>query len=273
MRLILLDSAQAVGWWSACHIIECIQAFKPCVERPFVLGLSASKTLLATYRGLIEHYQAGNLSFQHVVVFTLEEYVGLEPSHSQSHHYFMYYHFFNHVDLRPENIHLLNGMAVKPEETCQQYEEQLQKYGGLQLLVGGVSGNGSIAFNEPGSSLTSRTRAKTLAEKTRQDKVPFFSNRLSEVPTSALTIGTGTLLEAKEIMVLVSGYHKALALQAAVEGSINYLWGISSLQLHPKSVLICDEPATQELKIKTVNYFRALETDNLARWLKLYPMP
>lgn len=266
MRLILLNDAQAVGWWAACHIVERIQAFQPTADRPFVLGLPTGSTPLVTYQGLIEHYQAGRLSFQHVVVFGLDESVGLPPHHPQSHHHFMHLHLFNHVDMRPENIHLLNGMAEDLDQTCQHYEERIRHYGGIHLFVGGVGRDGHIAFNEPASSLASRTRIKTLTGKSRQATPHFFANTLQQLPKQALTIGIGTLLEAEEIMMLITGYHKALALQAAVEGSVNHLWAVSALQLHPKTVLICDEAATQELKVKTVSYFTALEADNLNQW-------
>ena len=133
----------------------------------------------------------------------------------------------------------------------------------MQVL--GIGQNGHIAFNEPASSLSSRTRIKTLTEDTRIANARFFDNDVSQVPRLALTVGVGTLLDAEEILILVTGHAKAQALQAAVEGSVNHLWTISALQLHPRGIIVCDEPSTMELKVKTVRYFQELEAENIKR--------
>lgn len=146
---------------------------------------------------------------------------------------------------------------------CRRYEEKIKSYGKIHLFMGGVGNDGHIAFNEPASSLASRTRIKTLTEDTRIANSRFFNGDINLVPKYALTVGVGTLLDAEEVMILVTGHGKALALQAAVEGSVNHMWTISALQLHPKSVVVCDQPATMELKVKTVNYFRELEAENM----------
>ena len=123
--------------------------------------------------------------------------------------------------------------------------------------------DGHIAFNEPGSSLCSRTRIKTLTEDTRIANSRFFDNDITQVPEYALTIGVGTLMDAKEVMLLISGHNKAIALQQAVEGAVNHLWTVSALQMHAKSLIVCDEPSTDELKVKTLKYFKQLEAKNL----------
>ncbi|AGH74637.1 glucosamine-6-phosphate deaminase [Edwardsiella piscicida] len=263
MRLIPLHNATDVGLWSARHIVKRINAFKPTAERPFVLGLPTGSTPLQTYKRLIELYQAGEVSFRHVVTFNMDEYVGLAESHPESYHSFMYNNFFNHIDIQKENINLLNGNAPDVDAECRRYEEKIRAYGKINLFMGGVGNDGHIAFNEPASSLASRTRIKTLTEDTRIANSRFFNGDISLVPKYALTVGVGTLLDAEEVMILVTGHAKSLALQAAVEGSVNHMWTISALQLHPKSVVVCDQPATMELKVKTVNYFRELEAENM----------
>ncbi|KFD17831.1 MULTISPECIES: glucosamine-6-phosphate deaminase [Tatumella] len=263
MRLIPLDTAAGVALWAARYITQRINAFQPNAERPFVLGLPTGGTPLQTYKALIEMHQRGEVSFKHVVTFNMDEYVGLARKHPESYYSFMHRNFFDHIDIPEENINLLDGNAPDIEEECRRYEEKIRQYGKIHLFMGGVGNDGHIAFNEPASSLASRTRIKTLTQETRVANSRFFNNDVSQVPKYALTVGVGTLLDAEEIMILVTGQVKALALQAAVEGNVNHLWTISCLQLHEKSIIVCDAPATQELKVKTLNYFREMEAENI----------
>ncbi|MGL4454590.1 MAG: glucosamine-6-phosphate deaminase [Plesiomonas sp.] len=263
MRLIPLATAKDVGLWSARYIADRINAFKPTAERPFVLGLPTGGTPLATYKRLIELHQAGEVSFANVVTFNMDEYVGLPSDHPESYHTFMHSNFFDHIDIKPENINLLDGNAADVDVECRRYEDKIKSYGKINLFMGGVGNDGHIAFNEPASSLSSRTRIKTLTEDTRIANSRFFNGDMTQVPKYSLTVGVGTLLDSEEIMILVTGHGKAQALQAAVEGSVNHLWTISALQLHPKSMMVCDEPSTMELKVKTVKYFRELEAINI----------
>ena len=265
MRLIPLKSASQVGLWSARYIVDRINAFKPTADRPFVLGLPTGGTPLNTYKRLIELHKAGEVSFQNVVTFNMDEYVGLPEDHPESYHSFMHNNFFCHIDIRPENINILNGNADDLVAECKRYEEKIKSYGKIHLFMGGVGNDGHIAFNEPASSLSSRTRVKTLTEDTRIANSRFFGGGMEQVPKLALTVGVGTLMDAEEIMILVTGHSKALALQAAVEGSVNHMWTISTLQLHPKGMMVCDEPSTMELKVKTVRYFQQLEAANIGR--------
>nr|WP_222939805.1 glucosamine-6-phosphate deaminase [Photobacterium sp. BZF1] len=258
-----MNEAKDVGLWSARYIADRINKFEPTAERPFVLGLPTGGTPLSTYKRLIELYQAGEVSFKHVVTFNMDEYIGIPADHPESYRSFMYNNFFNHVDIQEENINLLNGNAEDVDAECQRYEDKIKSYGKINLFMGGVGNDGHIAFNEPASSLASRTRIKTLTEDTRIANSRFFDGDINQVPKYALTIGVGTLLDSAEIMILVTGHNKALALQAAVEGSVNHLWTVSALQLHPKSLIVCDEPSTQELKVKTVKYFQELEAENI----------
>lgn len=263
MRLIPLKTTAEVGKWAARHIVNRINAFNPTADRPFVLGLPTGGTPLEAYKHLIGMHKAGQVSFKNVVTFNMDEYVGLPQEHPESYHTFMYHNFFDHVDIPQGNINLLNGNAPDIDAECRQYEEKIKSYGKIHLFMGGVGNDGHIAFNEPASSLSSRTRIKTLTEETRIANSRFFGGDATQVPKYALTVGVGTLLDAEEVMILVTGHAKAQALQAAVEGNINHMWTISCLQLHAKAVMVCDEPSTMELKVKTVKYFRELEAENM----------
>ncbi|MCW9710627.1 glucosamine-6-phosphate deaminase [Avibacterium sp. 21-586] len=259
MRLIPLKTADQVSKWAARHIVERINEFSPTEEHPFVLGLPTGGTPLQTYKELIKLYQAGEVSFKNVVTFNMDEYVGLPKNHPESYRSFMYKNFFDHIDIQEKNINLLDGNAADLDAECRRYEEKMQSYGKVNLFMGGVGVDGHIAFNEPASSLASRTRIKTLTEDTLIANSRFFDNDVNKVPKYALTIGVATLLDAAEVMLLVTGHNKALALQAGVEGSVNHFWTISALQLHRHAIFVCDEPAMQELKVKTVKYFTELE--------------
>lgn len=259
MRLIPLKNTEQVSRWAARYIVDRINRFQPTEARPFVLGLPTGGTPLETYKELIKLYQAGEVSFKNVVTFNMDEYVGLPKEHPESYHSFMYNNFFNHVDIQEKNINILDGNTDDHDAECRRYEEKIKSYGKINLFMGGVGVDGHIAFNEPASSLSSRTRIKTLTEDTLIANSRFFNNDVNQVPKYALTIGVATLLDAEEVMLLITGHNKALALQACVEGSVNHFWTASALQLHRHWLVVCDEPATQELKVKTVKYFTELE--------------
>ncbi len=263
MRLIPLSNATQVGAWAARHIVKRINDFNPTADRPFVLGLPTGSTPLSTYKVLIELHKAGEVSFENVVTFNMDEYVGIDPNHPESYRTFMHTNFFNHVDIKAENINLLDGQTDDIDGHCKAYEDKIKSYGKINLFMGGVGNDGHIAFNEPASSLSSRTRIKTLTEDTRIANSRFFGGDMTQVPKYALTIGVATLLDAEEVMILIQGHNKALALQAAIEGSVNHMWTVSALQLHTKAVMVADEAAQQELKVKTVKYFKELEAENI----------
>lgn len=262
MRLIPLESSSNVGIWSAHHIAKRIKAFEPTEDNPFVLGLPTGSTPLSTYQKLIKLHKQGDISFKNVVTFNMDEYVGINPDHPESYRSFMYNNFFEHIDIQEKNINLLNGNAKDLIKECKDYEEKIVSYGKIHLFMGGVGIDGHIAFNEPASSLSSRTRVKVLTEETRRANSRFFNHAIDQVPKNAMTIGVGTLLDAKEVMILAVGHSKSQAVQAAVEGAINHLWTVSALQLHPKAVIVCDEKATYDLKVKTLKYFTELEQNN-----------
>ena len=263
MRLIPLNNEQQVSRWAARHIADRINHFKPTAERPFVLGLPTGSTPLKTYQELIKLNQAGEVSFKHVVTFNMDEYVGLPKEHPESYHSFMHNNFFNHIDIKKENVHILNGNATDLEAECANYEKQIAEIGGIDLFMGGIGPDGHIAFNEPGSSLSSRTRIKTLTTDTIIANSRFFDNDVNKVPKTALTVGVGTVLSAKEVLIICNGHNKARALQHAVEGGITQMWTISALQMHQHGIIVCDEAATDELKVGTYKYFKDIEKANL----------
>ncbi|MGO1247365.1 MAG: glucosamine-6-phosphate deaminase [Oceanisphaera sp.] len=248
MRLIPLTNATQVCHWAAHYIADRINTFAPTAKRPFVLGLPTGSTPLGTYQELIRMYKAGEISFRHVVTFNMDEYIGLSDTHPYSYHYFMHEHFFQHIDILASNIYIPNGNADDMASECEQYEAAICHFGGVHLFMGGVGSNGHIAFNEPMTPFDSRTQVTKLTDITRQDNSRFFDNDLSLVPNEAVTVGLGTLLDAQEVLLLVTGEHKAKALQAAVEGDADPLWPISCLQLHKHSMIVCDKPATSRLQ-------------------------
>ncbi|KAA3659164.1 MAG: glucosamine-6-phosphate deaminase [Calditrichaeota bacterium] len=263
MRMIIQKDYNALSQWAANYIVHKIRKFNPTEDRPYIMGLPTGSSPVGTYEKLIKHYKAGNVSFKNVITFNMDEYIGISEDHPESYHYFMFSKFFNQVDIPKENINILNGNAEDLEAECARYEEKIKSYGGIHLFLGGIGPDGHIAFNEPGSSLTSRTRVKTLTFDTISANARFFDNDLKQVPHTALTVGVGTVMDAKEVLILVSGYAKANALQKGIEEGVNHMYTISMLQLHPKGMVVCDEDATMELKVSTVRYFKDVERFNL----------
>jgi len=241
------------------YIIKRIKEANPTKENPFVLGLPTGSSPISNYKELIRRHKAGDISFKNVVTFNMDEYVGLPEDHPESYHYFMYENLFNHIDIPKENIHILNGNAPDLEKECEEYEKSIERFGGVDLFLGGIGPDGHIAFNEPGSSLTSRTRLKTLSFDTILANSRFFDNDISKVPTVALTVGVGTVMDAREVLIIIIGYGKARALRQVVEGGISHMWTVSMMQMHQKAILVCDDPATMELQVETVRYFKDIE--------------
>lgn len=182
----------------------------------------------------------------------MDEYVGIPRDHPESYHSFMWKNFFSHVNIHPSNVHILNGNAPNLEAECIAYEEAIKRVGGIDLFLSGIGDDGHIAFNEPGSSLASRTRVKTLAYDTILANSRFFDNDVNKVPRMALTVGVQTVLEAREVVAIILGQRKSLALQRCIEQGVNHMWTLSSLQLHPHPMIVADEDATLELQVKTV---------------------
>lgn len=263
MRLIIEPNYADMSQWAANYIAKKITDFNPTEERPFVLGLPTGGTPVGTYKALIELYKAGKVSFQNVVTFNMDEYIGLDKEHPQSYYTFMWDTFFSHVDIKRENTNILNGMTDDHEGECRRYEEKIKSFGKINLFLGGIGSDGHIAFNEPGSSLTSRTRIKTLTHETVVANSRFFDGDITKVPTTALTVGVGTVMDSEEIVILANGVGKGYAIKHAVEEGVNHMWTISVLQMHQKGIIVCDEQACGELRVSTYNYFKDIESANL----------
>ncbi|SPJ72199.1 probable glucosamine-6-phosphate deaminase [Fusarium torulosum] len=259
MRLVIREDSEEASQYTSEYIISRILTFNPTAERPFVLGLPTGSSPLNIYKNLIQAHKASRVSFRHVVTFNMDEYVGLPREHPESYCSFMHHNLFKHIDIQPENIHLLNGNAPDLFTECADYEAKIKSFGGIELFLGGVGTDGHIAFNEPGSSLVSRTRIKSLAYETRIANARFFDDDIDEVPEMALTVGVQTVMDAREVVIIALGASKALAIQQAVEGGVSHLCTLSCLQLHPRSMVVVDEDATLEMKMKTVNYFKGVE--------------
>ncbi|HRI46133.1 MAG TPA: glucosamine-6-phosphate deaminase, partial [Ignavibacteriaceae bacterium] len=218
---------------------------------------------LGMYQERIKLNKKGVVSFKYVTTFNMDEYVGLSEEHQQSYHYFMYHNFFNFIDIDKKYVNILNGNAKNLEKECKDYESKIKRTGGINLFVGGIGPDGHIAFNEPGSSLGSLTRVKTLTMDTIIANSRFFDNEISKVPKTALTVGVKTVLDSDEVMLIISGHSKSRALAKVVEEGVNHMWTVSALQLHPKGIIVCDDSSTVELKVGTVNYFKDIEAPNL----------
>lgn len=192
----------------ANYVKERVKQFNPTAERPFVIGLPTGSSPVSVYKVLVEMYKAGEISFEHVVTFNMDEYVGLPRDHPESYHSFMWKNLFMHVNIKPENVHILDGNAPDLDEECKKFEAEIARVGGIELFLGGIGPDGHIAFNEPGSSLTSRTRVKTLAYETIIANARFFDGDVSKVPKLALTVGVATVMDAREVLVIITGAHK-----------------------------------------------------------------
>lgn len=263
MRLVIEPNYDSLSRWAGNYVAAQINAANPTAEHPFVLGCPTGSSPLGMYRRLIELYKEGKVSFRNVVTFNMDEYVGLPVDHPESYHSFMWNNFFSHIDIPVENVNILDGNAADLEAECARFEAKIKQYGGIDLFMGGVGPDGHIAFNEPGSSLTSRTRIKTLTQDTIIANSRFFEGNTDLVPKTALTVGVGTVMDARSVMLIVNGYNKARALQHGVEGGISQMWTISALQMHPKAIIVADEDACAELKVNTYRYFKDIEKNNL----------
>lgn len=263
MRIIIQPSAEAMSRWAATYIINKVNRFRTNPRKPFVLGLPTGSTPIGTYQHLVRYYKEGKVSFKNVITFNMDEYIGLPETHQESYHYFMHEHLFRYIDIPAANINILNGNATDLEQECKRYEDKIRSLGGIHLFMGGIGADGHIAFNEPGSSLTSRTRVKTLTYNTIEANSRFFNNDVNKVPKTALTVGVGTIMDAEEVMILISGYAKARALKQCVEEGVNHFWTVSMLQLHRHGIIVCDEDATMELRVGTVKYFKDIEREHM----------
>ena len=259
MNVIIRDNQHEASLWAARHIADAIRAKAARTDRPFVLGLATGSTPIETYAELIRMYKAGEISFRNVVTFNMDEYVGLPVEHPESYHSFMDKYLFNHIEIPRENIHLLDGNAPDLKAECEAYEAAIVAAGGIDLFLGGVGEDGHLAFNEPFSSLKSRTRVMDLTYDTLLVNSRFFDNDINKVPKQAMSVGVATVLGASEVLILAFGHKKARAIAQAVEGPLTHVVTLSALQDHPCGTIVIDDLAAGELKVNTYRYFKQIE--------------
>jgi glucosamine-6-phosphate deaminase len=244
MEIIITPSAQEMGKAAARVVAQVLNA-KPNA----VLGLATGSTPLPLYQELVRMHKEEGLDFSQVTTFNLDEYVGLSKNHPQSYHYFMHENLFRHINIPKQNIYIPQGTTGNYAAFCKWYEQRIVDFGGIDLQVLGIGSDGHIAFNEPSSSLGSRTRIKTLARQTIEDNARFFDS-IEQVPIYAITMGVGTILEARQIILLANGEKKAAAVAAAIEGPVTSMITASALQLHRDVMAIIDSDAAGALKMR-----------------------
>lgn len=238
MRLVVTPIS--VGLWAAAYIKNTLQSFAPAPQKPFVLGLPTGDTVLDMYAILRSFAKERVMHFQHVITFNMDEYVGIPQDHPQSYHSYMRRHFFETVHIPPEYRHIPNGQAADLKAECTRYEHEIAQVGGIQLFIGGIGRNGHIAFNEPGTPFNSRTHVATLTPSTLEANARFFRNDISRVPRQAITVGIGTILDAKELLFIASGVKKAAAVSHLITQEPTTAWPLTALKLHPRTTLLAD---------------------------------
>ncbi len=251
MRVIIEPDYKRMSSKTASIVAELVRKKPDCV-----LGLATGSTPIGLYNELVRMSCDEGLDFSRVVTFNLDEYYGLAPEHEQSYRYFMEKHLFSQLKTRPKKTHVPDGLAKDPEAYCEQYEQMIRDAGGIDLQVLGIGRDGHIGFNEPSSSLGSRTRLKTLTEETIHDNARFFAS-LDDVPRFAITMGVGTIFEARRCALLASGVNKAKVVAQAVEGPVTAQVTASALQLHRDTIVVVDEDAACELERK--DYYKHVE--------------
>ena len=261
MRVIIKDTKKEGSLWAAHHIAAAIKAKAERTDKPFVLGLPTGSTPLDTYAELARMCAAGEVSFKNVITFNMDEYVGIPENHPESYHSFMHKNLFDKIDIPAGNIHILNGNAANLDKECEEYEKAIVEAGGIDLFLGGVGEDGHLAFNEPFSSINSRTRVVTLTQDTIEVNSRFFGGDVNLVPKQAMSVGVATVCGAKEVLILAFGSKKARVVSQAIEGSVSHYVTLSALQLHENGTVVLDEPAAGELKVNSYRYFKAVEAD------------
>lgn len=251
MEIFINDTYEAMSR-AAAKVVANVINTKPNA----VLGMATGSTPLGLYKELVRMHKEEYLDFSQVTTFNLDEYVGLPVTHNQSYHYFMHENFFKHVNIPPQNIYIPSGTTDNYRAFCAWYEQRIVEVGGIDLQILGIGSDGHIAFNEPTSSLNSRTRLKTLAKQTIDDNARFF-DKSEDVPIYAITMGVGTILEARKLLLVANGKNKADAIAAMVEGPVTSMITASALQLHPESLVFVDADAANKLKM--LDYYKWIQ--------------
>jgi glucosamine-6-phosphate deaminase len=262
MEVIIKNDALS-GSHAAAGVVARLIREKPDA----VLGLATGSTPLLLYKELIRMHREEGLDFSQVTTFNLDEYIGLPADHTQSYYRFMRDNLFSQINIRPENAHIPDGMTPDVPAFCAAYEKEIVDAGGIDLQVLGIGSDGHIGFNEPSSSFASRTRIKTLTLQTVSDNARFFDGDESKVPHHCITMGIGTIMDARGVLMLAFGENKAEAVAATVEGPITALIPASVLQQHPHAKLFIDESAASKLKL--AGYYRWVY-DNKPDWEKMH---
>ena len=249
--MYLIETEDNIGFLTASYVKNRIKSFVPTKSKPyFVLALPTGGTAVDLYKYLVQFHKEG-LSFDKVVTFNLDEYAGLSENHPESYHSFMKKNLFDHIKIPKEQVNILNGNAENLDKECTAYEEKIKNYGGIDLFIGGIGQNGHIAFNEPGSTFDSKTRVVDLTPDTISANARFFNNDITQVPTRALTMGLGTIMNAKEVIIMATGPKKAKALYHAFEDKQSTAWPVTVLQKHPRTFIISDKAAAAEISKTT----------------------
>ncbi len=244
MEVKISPTYEALSKQAAEFVAELLNA-KPNA----VLGLATGSSPVGLYRELVRMHKDEGLDFSQVTTFNLDEYVGLPAQHPQSYHYFMYENLFKHINVPKEHVHIPSGTTKNYRAFCQWYENRIKECGGIDMQVLGIGSDGHIAFNEPTSSLASRTRLKTLARQTIEDNARFFDHA-EEVPIYAITMGVGTILEARHLLLVANGENKADAVAKMIEGPVTSMITASALQLHPHAKVFIDDAAASKLTMR-----------------------
>ena len=249
--MYLIETEDNIGFLTASYVKNRIKSFVSTKSKPyFVLALPTGGTAVDLYKNLVKFCQEG-LSFDKVVTFNLDEYAGLPENHPESYHSFMFRNLFDHIKINKEQINILNGNAANLDAECAAYEEKIKNYGGIDLFIGGIGQNGHIAFNEPGSAFDSKTHVVDLTPNTIAANARFFGGNMFAVPTRALTMGLGTIMSAKEVIIMATGPKKAQALYHAFEDKQSTAWPVTVLQKHPRTFIINDKAAAAEISKTT----------------------
>ena len=259
MKVIIRDTMVEASVWAARYIADKINEKAARTSEPFVIGLCTGSTPIETYNELIRLVKAGKVSFKNVISFNMDEYVALPVEHPESYHSFMHKYLFDHIDEPAANIHILNGNAPDLAAECAAYEKAIEKAGGFDLFLGGVGEDGHIAFNEPFSSLQSRTRVVTLTHDTRVVNSRFFGGDWTLVPARAMSVGVATVCNSREVLILGFGEKKARAAQGGIEGPVTHVNTLSALQMVEFGTVVLDAAAAKNLDPANVAYFKAVE--------------
>jgi glucosamine-6-phosphate deaminase len=251
MEIIILPDSQQASELAARIVARTVR------EKPHaVLGLATGNTPLQLYRNLVRWHREEGLDFGGVTSFNLDEYVGVPPAHPSSFHSYMWAHLFSAINMLKERINIPDGMTADIPASCRKYEQAIRSAGGIDIQVLGIGTNGHIGFNEPSSSLSSRTRIKTLTEQTRRDAAAAFGGE-DDVPHHVLTMGLGTIMDSRMCLLLAFGAKKARAVALAAEGPMTSMVPGSVLQMHPRAIMVLDTEAAADLKMAA--YYRWVE--------------